>query len=240
MATLDFHCISYDTLHIPAGKLEGSYTLFNDANENNFESVANESESQIVSRLMTHYLARGLFNTQLGLGKESYYRQDVKDPIVTNPNSQGDIDLIIWESATPHHAIAMQCKRVKVKAVDVANDKVNKLQEVEFAVEQANKMYEIFKFNRTYLVLLIVVDGRARNEYNMMSRGATDTTFKQCYDLDALMRLKNDIGIVVVEIIQPSSSSFAKAGMFCIGLGREAKWGAQAIRITNCISSFEK
>jgi hypothetical protein len=54
MVTIDFHCISYDTLHIPpAGKLEGSYTLLNDGNENSFEGVANESESQIVSSLMT-------------------------------------------------------------------------------------------------------------------------------------------------------------------------------------------
>jgi hypothetical protein len=237
--TIDFHCIGYDTLRLPAGELKGTYTLFTDVNENSIESVTKKSESQIVSRLMTHHLARGILYAKLGLKKESSYRQDVQGPIVTNPSTQGDIDLIIWETVNPHQAIAMQCKRVKVMAIDVNNDRVNKLQEIEFAVEQTNNMFDLFKFSRTYMVLLIAVDGRARNEYNMLSRGATDTTFKQCYDLEVLGRLKKEIGIIIVELIQPSSSSFEKTGMICIGFGREAKRDSQGIRITNCISSFQ-
>lgn len=235
--SLEFKVITYDKRTVPASiHAEASETFFTDHLDSTSASVTKREETEITSWLLTHQLAKPLI---LGEITPRYnnpcIRFGVQHPIITTPNKKpGDIDVLVWDPPNPHQAVAIECKRVKVTAIDTDQDTVNKIQGIGGGVAQANAMKELGFFSN-YLAIFILVDGRLRTEYNVVHRGASDQTFHQIYEFPYRGQLSPDVGILFVEIIQPTGKVVDTMGYIGVALDRASVHGPQPTSLTNKI-----
>lgn len=69
-----------------------------------------------------------LILSKLGADAKSFLKCGVTQPVITDPSKKpGDIDLLICDGGRPHESIALQCKRVKIRA----NQRMNKLETLQ-------------------------------------------------------------------------------------------------------------
>jgi len=82
-------------------------------------------------------------------------------------------------------------------------------------VEQANGMRDL-GFHLNYMMLVIQVDGVARDLYNFASRRSTDERFRTIYHATWNTPIHDDVGVILVEISQPTALTFRDAGVVCV------------------------
>jgi hypothetical protein len=173
-------------------------------------------EKPLVRWLMLNPSARGLMLEVLRLPPDATYRCEVVEPFYAP--GERDIDLILCPRLSPQLAIALDCKRVKVKGLNAERDHVNKLRDVASGVDQANKLYKGRNaFFQTYLCIITEaeafdadenVPNRGVRYYTKPARGDTGrTTFRQIVEFPGRDKLHSEIGIVHFEIAQPSRLS---------------------------------
>jgi hypothetical protein len=76
--------------------------------------------------------AKELLLSELRVGPNPFIDYSVKKPVIENPQDKpGDIDLLICDRYEAEHAIAFQCKRVVVRALNQEDDKVNKISDIK-------------------------------------------------------------------------------------------------------------
>ena len=120
--------------------------------------VTEFGEKPLVRWLMLAPFSRQLILERLSLSPDTRYRSEVVRPFYMP--GEGDLDLILCPRLSPHLAFALECKRVKVESVNAGQEKINKLQDVEGGVHQANRLYKgPFAFYQTYLCIITEVDG---------------------------------------------------------------------------------
>jgi len=236
ITTLTFKGIAFDTNKI-GPTISASYPFFTDYPMVEEERVTQQKEEQIVSWLFSQTQVKELIFTELRI-QNPCFSLNVVDPIIDNPNKKpGDIDILICEQRQPHRAIALECKRVKVIAADMENDKVNKIDNIGNGVKQANALREI-GFHRTYLAILIEVEGKNRVEYNTLCRGPSPTTFKKVYDFPFRDKLHKDVGVIFIEISQPTGKSIDSMAGVGICIDKEAGRLEQPDYLTNRINTL--
>jgi hypothetical protein len=220
---------------VPAGY---SISFFSDDINFDDSSAAQREEKKIVEFLFNDPIIRQAICEHLLLSSTHIALLGVKEPIITNPNRKpGDVDILLCNPSNPHEATAIECKRVKVIATDAEKDKVNKIAGIADGVKQANALKNL-GFYKTYLALLIVVDGQRRRNYNVFFRGSTSETFQQVYHFPDRERLHKDIGILFIEIIQPTSKGLERMVDVAIALDRPAESGRQPLNLTNKIEEL--
>lgn len=220
MKSLIYRQISFDTTRISPGRNQ-NVRLFDASSHaiiDGSERVTEINEGTIVRWLMLEPMARALFLEELGFPLEAEHHTEVVRPFYTH--GEGDIDLIIYPPFSPHRAIAFECKRVKVEYINSSQDKINKLNGVASGVRQANKLYKgRWGFFQTYLVIITEIDSSAEKETNIPNRGARThtkpdngdtqkTTFRQIVEFPGCDDLNINIGILFVDVVQPSRQSF--------------------------------
>src|SRR5205085_790051 len=152
-------------------------------------------------------------------------------PVIADPSKKpGDIDLLICDGRRPHQTIAIQCKRVKIRS----NQRMNKLGNITDAVLQANRQREM-GFHRNYLAVLVITDGRSRTENNVVFRGPTAETFGRIYDFTHNQSLHSDVGLIFIELTQPTGKNFREMYDVGICLDKEARPLSQSAALTNRI-----
>jgi hypothetical protein len=150
----------------------------------------------------------------------------------------GDIDVLICQACRADTAIGLQCKRVKVEALDQETDKVNKLPDVSRAVRQANLQRLNFGFHKNYLVVIIETYGALRTESNVAFRGPTSTTFKEIYEFPQRESLHDDVGVLFIKVTQPTSKSFRRMYELGVCLDKQARPLEQTPHLTNRIKEL--
>lgn len=234
---LTFRMMAFDTQTLPEEILTGyTQTFFNDDLNSKDESAARQDEKTILKWIFNHPVLRMMFFEELSVKTAPRYKLEVGHPIVENPNKKpGDIDVLIWEQECPHEAMALECKRVKVIVDDSGRDKANKVNAIGDGVAQANAVLNL-GFHRTYLAVLTVVDGRLRKECNTLFRGSTNETFKRVYEFPQRDKLHKDIGIMFLELIQPTGKDIDRMAAVAIAVDRPPKPREQPVSLNNKIS----
>lgn len=234
---LTFKMMAFDTQTLPAETLAGyTQTFFNDDLNSKDESAAKQKEKAILRWIFNHPVLRMMFLEELSVKIASRHKLEVGSPIVENPNKKpGDIDVLIWEQECPHEAIALECKRVKVVVDDTGRDQVNKVNAIGNGVGQANAVLDL-GFHQTYLAVLIVVDGRLRQESNVLFRGSTDETFTRVYEFPQRDRLHKDIGIMFLELTQPTGKDINRMATLAVAIDKDPTPRRQPVSLTNKIS----
>ena len=121
---LTFHQTSFDTVHVPHPEKPFAATFFGVSPYpfvDGSSRVTEFDEKPLVRWLMLTFLSRVLILEQLGLPSDAWYRPEVVQPFYAP--GEGDIDLILCPPLSPHLAMALECKRVKVEAVNTGHDR---------------------------------------------------------------------------------------------------------------------
>jgi hypothetical protein len=203
--------ISFDTSRVPAGRpVRATF----------FEATA----STLVSDYAEKQIVRWLL----------FYAQGT-----------GDLDLVACPRLSPHRATAFECKRVKVETVNAGHDTINKLQDIAGGVGQANKFFNgPHGFFQTYLAIITEVAAAGQDERNIPNRGVrshstplngdTDrTTFRQIIEFPGRDKLHRDIGILFIELVQPSRLSINTLATLRVCVYRRAEPREQLDSATN-------
>jgi hypothetical protein len=255
MKPLMFRCNYVDSLHFSAGteiQPGESFILFNEDPGMNDKSATERDEKRIVTWLFhQQQWAKQLILQELGVTLDSFISTEVTNPF-TQPNKKpGDIDVLIFEPHYPNQAIAIECKKVSVVAENTKKDIVHKVEKIGKGVSQANALREL-GFFQTYIAIITVVDGRQRSDYNTLHRGIgesshdthlgaqTHKTLKRIYEFPRREDLHKDIGIIFIEIVQPTGKSLDEKFGVCVCIDERAKPQDQSSSQTNKIIDYSE
>jgi len=197
------------------------------------EKVTDQSERQIVNWLIGTPQPRELLLGELMLSANTYVQTAIIEPLVEKNRRQppGDIDLIFVPDA--HRAIAIQVKRFPVIAETAYKDHTTRgqLGDITKLVEQANGSREI-GFWTTYALVLVECYGPARQEYNFASRDSSPGVFSRIYHMTKERPIHRDVGLIFVEITQPTRASVDRAATVCVHVDKPAIPVEQSSEIT--------
>jgi hypothetical protein len=209
--------------------------------------VTQFEEKAIVDWLMAG-MYRQIVLAALGVPPDSCHATAVVQPFYVP--GQGDIDLIVCPKSAPHLAIALECKRIKVESVNEGEDKINKLDAVVKGVYQVNVLYNgQFAFFLTYLCIISEVVAASQDPWNFPNRGVRPhttprqgdtkrTTFRQIVEFPGREKLHEDIGIIHLEIAQPSGLGIDKQANVRACAYRRPKRREQVDRVTNRVKEI--
>jgi hypothetical protein len=247
MQLLVFRFITLDSRHYAAGVTIPSRTalfrdetnvrhhISNDPDEP--DSVASRLEDPIIGWLLASS-ARELFLAAFQFAPTSSTARSVRKPFIHDSNSKpGDIDLVICRTSIPSQITAVQAKGVKVRAISWEEDKVNRLQDLEDAVEQANRTRAI-GFYKTYLLVLILCDARERRHHNIPGRKATAGTFNRIWQFPEREQLHHDVGLVFVEIVQPTKRAIHSMATVAVAVAQTATPQEQRPSLTDKVAEL--
>jgi len=220
----------------PKRKIE----FFVDPPSSSPERVTSLDEKRLVRWLIQCEQAKALIFRKLGRQPSAFYLTEIIEPFYGH--DEGDVDLVICDRLDPGAAVALECKRIKVEGLDTNNDRMNKLPHAALAVQQANKLYEKCGFLETYLALLIAVDSAGQLDSNIPCRGlrpdsthnfGENRTQKAILDFPGRHDLNPKIGIIFVEVVQPSGKPIDEMANVRVLLFHPAEPRFQSARTTN-------
>jgi hypothetical protein len=251
--TLTFRQVSFDSTYIARPDRPFSAAFFESAPipyVDGSTRIAEFDERTIIHWIMLCPPARHLLLEMLSLPPDAFYQSQVVQPFYSM--GEGDLDLILCSRLSPQEAVALECKRVKVETVNAGQDRINKLPGAARGVCQANRLYNgPIAFFQTYLAIITEVVANLQHETNIPSRGVRShttpqsgdtkiTTFRQIVEFPGRAELHNDIGILFIEIVQPSRLSIDTQATVRMCLYRRAERREQPARITNRVLEIMK
>jgi len=222
---VQFNWRAYDTIRYPLPS--GPIFLFTDQTPYSLERVTAKAEAEILNWLLRTPPSRYLLFTNLDLPKGTYAQTSVTEPILDrNPiRKPGDLDMLLLPRADdPSRAISVQAKRVKVEALTTYRDAVSNrhLGNLTGLIEQANGSRE-FGFHLNYAMIVVHIDGLQRSEFNFLARTTTSEQFSRIYHRAWDSPLHSDVGMIFLEISQPTGDSVDNAGFIAISVDKRAK-----------------
>ncbi len=216
---LGFRFVSFDTRTVFPGPHWTEF--FIDENHPGHRNITATGEEETL-RWILRSPAKNLLLNELQIVANPFAAYSVGKPLIEDPQKKpGDIDLLLCDPQTPNCALALQGKRVKVTAEGPDNDKINKLEKLGDAVVQSNGTRDL-GFHRTYLAVLIGADSRLRQQIPVQARLANSGTFQRIYDFPQRDSLHDDVGVVFIEISQPTGKNFDETAIVAVAVDREA------------------
>jgi hypothetical protein len=146
----------------------------------------------------------------------------------------GDVDVLISNPERPEHAVAFECKRIKVKPETFDTLQPGKMQDLKKGVRQANGLLRL-GFHQSYLFVCVQVDGRQQHEYNFFGRGLSGPLVKKIYGFLNTLELLPGVGLVVAEPTQPVEKHIEDAGSVPIKRVRLASPQIQSAVVTDWV-----
>lgn len=145
-----------------------------------------------------------------------YIIQTIAYPVIQNGESPGDVDILVFPKDRSEESIAFEVKRVKVHVEEDDEEKVNKDEQViKKGIKQANQLRSL-GFHQTYLVIIIVTDGKNRITKDMPFRYADSDRVRKLYDTSFNKKLHEGVGVIFVHVSEPSSASVDFIGHFAV------------------------
>jgi len=243
---LIYRQISFDTARVTSSQSPFCPTLFEATRYPYIDGstrVTEFEEKAIVRWLMLCPASRHIVFDELGLPPAAFYGMEIVRPFYAS--GEGDIDLILCPRGSPNRAVALECKRVKVEIVNAGQDKINKLQGVAEGVRQANKLYKgRLAFFQTYLAIITEVAAPAQEGEDIPMRGlrphstpqrgdTKSTTFRQIVEFPGRDDLDDEVGIVFIEVVQPSRLTIDSQATVRVCVYRRAEKRDQMDTVTN-------
>ncbi|MFO1076690.1 MAG: hypothetical protein U1E73_03080 [Planctomycetota bacterium] len=225
--------------HVPVSRFaDGSLTFFGDDCTADAPSVSEIHESPILAWILGQGAVRSLLTRKMCVDSQSQDFLGIAGPVIEKPTAvPGDVDWLAIPPGHPEVSIAVECKRVKVVPTANGRDRVNKIPSLGRGVVQANGLAGL-GFHRCFLMVIVEADGRTRTEFGHPFRGATHETFRQIYDFPQRESLHEDVGVVFVEVVQPSGRSIDELAYVAVCVDRDAKPREQSPRVTSRIRSL--
>jgi len=229
----------FKQIHYDTKLLTGSETIsfFNDSDLNE-ESVTSMTEDQAVKWLFQNpdFLLMFLPDFFENPNKvKSFF--GLTEPFTQKNNKPGDIDLLLVDIENPDIAIAFECKRVKSVSLEDQTAKVNNTEKIKHGVLQVNK-YQKLGFHQTYLMIILLDDGRNYRTPNTLFRSTNIDELKQLYDLPFKEPLHTAVGVIFIILNQPTGNDINLTGAIAFCLDKPAEILEQKKSLTSKIESL--
>jgi len=239
---VQFNWRAYDSVRYPVPT--GPISLFTDQVPYSPERVTAKGEAEILNWLIQTPPARDLLFTNLELPQGTYAQTSITEPVLDRKRTRkpGDLDMLLLPQADDaSRVISIQAKRVKVEARSTYRDDVSNhhLGNLSNLVEQANGSREL-GFHLSYAMVVVQVDGMERSEFNFLARTTTAGQFSRIYHRVWDSPLHSDVGMIFVEISQPTGASIDDAGFLAICVDKRAKPIEQPVPLTAKVRQLTK
>jgi hypothetical protein len=189
------------------------------------------------------HLVRMIVRGQLHLPHQVQTRFRVARTAMTEiPGLPGDVDVLLCDPDRPSEAVAIECKVLKVKPEDFAYDSsvmVRGLPELTRGAEQANGLSAL-GFHRTYLLVLLAIDGSERIWENFIGRGLTPVQLHVIRQtVEALMpELNEAVGFARFEAVQTTGREIHLSGGIGLLVSRQPTAQAQPIELSERVGAY--
>ena len=241
ITTLNFKTVWIDTVDFSAGQLVPAGTeidFFTDRDAPAGVPVIKEMETAII-RWLLGSKGRNLLLELLGLPLDSYTETAVGVPVIDDPQMKpGDLDLLICPHGRPDMSVAIQCKRVTVEVEGDDSDQIRKLGDTKDVVWQANKQRKRYGFHQNYLAIIIQSFVARRCSSEVILRGITPESLKRIYEFNYRDKVHDDVGIIFIDVTQPTWQSVDRMARVGVCVDREAKLLSQSDWLTNRIEEW--
>lgn len=229
-----FNMVLYD---IQPWKGETKLPFFTES-EDNESSVVENTEDQILRWIISHrrlgrFLVEQFFADTTGI--RAYL--GIKEPFVVANQKPGDIDLLLIHPSMPDRSIAFEVKRVKAVAVNNELSKINGTEKIRKGVIQVNK-YQSLGFHQTYLMLIVLNDGRAKTSPNVALRSANTVDVQRIYSIPWNEPMHEDVGIVFVDLNQFTGRAIAQTGSMGVCVDKRAAFLEQTSEFTKRVDGL--
>ncbi|MGN8226724.1 hypothetical protein [Gracilimonas sp. BCB1] len=171
-------------------------------------------EQVLVRWLFTRSSAKKLLYSVLDLYSDAHVKFEISEPF-----SEREFDVLSWNQNAPEQAIAIECKRAKIKRESFQNNDVTGLKKLAEGVIQSRKLLKV-GFYKTHLLIMTVVDGRDRTMYNQLSRGANEKQFNKIIDFPNRSELPEEVGLLFVEIVQTTDAPLSRTGFISVSVAK--------------------
>jgi hypothetical protein len=239
--------IVFRQLTVQTARISGpTLQLFTDADRTARRAVE-DPERVLVRWLMDKETVRNVVLEELRRAPGSFTDTAITHPLIENTNRKpGDIDLLICDPNRPDESLVVEWKRVKASVRGDGTNQVNRLDDVGGGVAQANALYEL-GFFQTCLGVLTVVDAHQQVSWNIPNRGIDSgttsnysgtNTFKSIIEFPRREELRDDIGILFVEIVQPTGRALDDLFTVRICVHRQPVPKTQRTNTTNRVREF--
>lgn len=205
-----------------------------------FSSVTEVPEDVLVEWVFGASPCVGMVLETLGIADTSLIFHQVTKTTLSLEDGPGDVDVLAIPRGDPARATAIECKRVKYQssAVSSGTTTPNKLGDLEHGAKQANLLWRA-RFHRVFLMILIEVDARGQSTANFLTRGLSGAQAEFVHSRLDRTRLMPDIGVLCLEIAQPSSRSIDMAGGVGISFSKPATAQPQSPTLTHILSRLK-
>lgn len=235
---LVFKTIAFDSQALTAS---GPMTYFQESENAHSESVRDVNEAPIVRWLFSQDALRSLIVGELTDHDScAVHGLNVRDPVIRKRhNKPGDVDILLCSPENPEHTIAIETKRVKVLLTGDGSQKVNKLRDLAEGIIQANGLQSL-GFWKSYLMAIVLIDARERRSANTLLKYQIQEETRPIYEIPLESTLHRDVGVAVVEIVQPTGKHFNEQGSVGICVDKKASELEQPSHLTERISNWLK
>ena len=145
--------------------------------------------------------------------------------------------MLLVDIENPDIAIAFECKRVKSVSLEDQTAKVNNTEKIKHGVLQVNK-YQKLGFHQTYLMIILLDDGRNYRTPNTLFRSTNIDELKQLYDLPFKEPLHTAVGVIFIILNQPTGNDINLTGAIAFCLDKPAEILEQKKSLTSKIESL--
>ena len=216
---IELNAVAYDTQPLVQG--QASSVFFADRPKE-AEDETGRSESDLVDWIIAQRQPFSILLRTLGLPDHASAATHVTTPFLSGTDAKpGDIDLLLCSRVSPHRAVGIEFKRVRVRGMVGEGQRLNRLTNIGHAPSQVNGLHHL-GFSQTYLGVVAVVHDLTDPQRNFLWRGTTETTLSRVVEFVEALPLHEDVGILYVEIAQPLEASIEKSGMVSAGIFRRA------------------
>lgn len=235
---IDF--IMTDTLYFKPGELlKERYRLFDNPEGDKNPDLIKNHESSLMRWLLSDDTARTYLFSKLKVEGVLRALADVKHPVIPQPlpNSYrpGDIDaLLVLDEG--FRSIAIEAKVVKVTVSKEEGEKVNARTVIHKGIIQANGLRIRYGFYQSYLLILVKVDAVESEEGSLFHKGASESSWRTIVEMfGSSSDLHDDVGLIIAELVQPTTKSFQSLNRFSIPYIELATPTSQEYELTNRI-----
>lgn len=234
---LTFDCVFMDTVSLGPGPI-GSTSFFQDGHATSPERIVELPEQEVVSWFLAINDYRDLFFSKICLSSGPYVDSVLDREFPLSLTTQGgDIDFVMLEGGDPSRGICVEFKRVKVRVDQHGEERINNLPGLETLIKQGNKR-QSQGFHKSYICAVAVVDAHEFQTPNAVTRGMRSPKVQAFYELNSLSGIHNEVGILLIEIPQPTGKSFKELSGFKICKVKEAGVLEQPPRLTEDLQAL--
>lgn len=234
---LTFKSVQVDAQTI-GSSVELPLSFFCDGHSFPNERITRLEEQRAVRWLLDQESCRRLFLGELGVASCNY-RDSIPDSVFDQIRHRqgGDVDFVALESESPTHAACVEFKRVKVRVHADGKETVNGLEELEKLIRQGNQRQSM-GFWKTFICAIAVVDNHLLETPNTLLRRGDPRDYQRVYHLGQHTAIHEDVGILLIEVAQPSGKDFGSRFGFGICKLKEAKVLEQPPNLTECLKTY--